>query len=512
MQLKDLLEARQLGVRPLYLPDDALHRDLTWTFTTDLPDPARYMTRGQLVLTGLVWHKSAAESETFVAAVANSGAVALIVGEGFLGHVPSDVVEACTRHNLPLLVVPPDVSFASITAFISNVLARNRLQRLTARLARQRQLLLDAYQGQLLDDLINRTANQLGLPIWVLSAGGRHIVESIRPLDDADLEVVTAAALTAQQTPVTVTDQDGQRLSVFAVSALGEHRTTAWLLVIAGDWAQWDADLLDSAQELAGLTGLYRLQQSRQDDSELAGRLIELISSEDEQPETSGYLRQAGIGPNDEAVVIAARFPAAAGLQDLALSLLVDAIAHVASPVVGRDGTDTAIAIVPAPTALPAISAALRRVAKGLAEVLTVGVSHPCRPEQLGGALRAARNALQLERRDAPPGEESIRFVDGGQVGSAVHLLSAVPDTLRRAYVEQVLGKLLDYDARNHSELLPTLRAFLDCGGSWVRTADLTHLHLNSVRYRIARVESITGRDLVNTADRADFHLALNLM
>ncbi len=62
LQLQDLLDARQLGVRPLYLPDGALQQDVTWVFTTDLPDPSRYLTRGQLVLTGLVWMFSSANS------------------------------------------------------------------------------------------------------------------------------------------------------------------------------------------------------------------------------------------------------------------------------------------------------------------------------------------------------------------------------------------------------------------------------------------------------------------
>lgn len=513
MQLQDLVDASQLGVRPLYLPDDALLRDVTWAFTTDLPDPSRYLTPGQLVLTGLVWRQSASDSEGFVAAVAKSGATALVVGEGFLGHVPADVVDACAEHNLPLFAVPSHVSFASITAFISNTLAQNRLQRLAARLARQRQMLLDAYRGQLLDTLIDRTATELGRPIWVISAGGRHVVDSLRPLEGVDLDVITAAALKAPQPPVTVVDSRGQHLSTFVVSALGEHRVTAWFLVVGGDWTQWDSALLDSVHELAGLAGLYRLQQSRQVDSESGDRLIELICMDDEQPETSGYLRQAGIGPDDEALVIAACFTGMPGLQDLASSLLADAIAQVARPIVGRDGTETVLAIVPAagPTPWPPIADALRRATKGLSEVLSVGLSHPARPDQLGGALRAARSALLLDKPHTSPGDEWLRIVDSGQIGSAIHLLAAVPDQLRRAYVEQVLGQLIDHDARTHSELVTTLRAFLDCGGSWVRTAELTHLHLNSVRYRISRIEAMTGRDLASTADRADFHLALNL-
>jgi DNA-binding PucR family transcriptional regulator len=57
-----------------------------------------------------------------------------------------------------------------------------------------------------------------------------------------------------------------------------------------------------------------------------------------------------------------------------------------------------------------------------------------------------------------------------------------------------------------------TLRAFLDCNGSWSRTAQQLHLHLNTVRYRITRVEELTGRDLSRMDDRADVYLALHLL
>jgi DNA-binding PucR family transcriptional regulator len=35
------------------------------------------------------------------------------------------------------------------------------------------------------------------------------------------------------------------------------------------------------------------------------------------------------------------------------------------------------------------------------------------------------------------------------------------------------------------------------------------HVHVNTVRYRIRRVEDLTGRDLSTMTDRVDFFLAL---
>lgn len=59
--------------------------------------------------------------------------------------------------------------------------------------------------------------------------------------------------------------------------------------------------------------------------------------------------------------------------------------------------------------------------------------------------------------------------------------------------------------------LVPTLRAFLDCDGSWTRCAAGLHLHVNTLRYRIGRIERLTGRDLSRLEDRLDFFLALRM-
>jgi DNA-binding PucR family transcriptional regulator len=142
--------------------------------------------------------------------------------------------------------------------------------------------------------------------------------------------------------------------------------------------------------------------------------------------------------------------------------------------------------------------------------VLNVGISQRAATSELGGALRSARVALTV-----PPDEQSraepVRIRDSQQVTSSVQLLAAVPDHLRRVFVELVLGPVVEHDARHNSQLMSTLAAFLDCGGSWVRTAEVAHLHLNTVRYRIGRIEELTGRDLSRTADRADLYLALKL-
>jgi DNA-binding PucR family transcriptional regulator len=60
------------------------------------------------------------------------------------------------------------------------------------------------------------------------------------------------------------------------------------------------------------------------------------------------------------------------------------------------------------------------------------------------------------------------------------------------------------HDARRVCEL-NALRHLPD----WSVAAAKLGIHVNTLRYRLARIEKHTGRDLDSMADRADFYLAL---
>jgi DNA-binding PucR family transcriptional regulator len=96
-----------------------------------------------------------------------------------------------------------------------------------------------------------------------------------------------------------------------------------------------------------------------------------------------------------------------------------------------------------------------------------------------------------------------------GPADTHERLLDSVPAPVLRSFRERLLGPLAEYDARHHAELLPTLRSFLACDGSWSACAARMYVHVNTVRYRIGRIEALTGRDLSALPDRVDFFLAL---
>ncbi|TWV58782.1 GAF domain-containing protein [Streptomyces misionensis] len=78
-------------------------------------------------------------------------------------------------------------------------------------------------------------------------------------------------------------------------------------------------------------------------------------------------------------------------------------------------------------------------------------------------------------------------------------------------FVTAVLGPLLEYDAQRGTQLVRTLRAYFDRGGSLTRAKEELHVHVNTVVQRLDRVQALLGSDW-NTPERAlELQLALRL-
>ena len=54
-----------------------------------------------------------------------------------------------------------------------------------------------------------------------------------------------------------------------------------------------------------------------------------------------------------------------------------------------------------------------------------------------------------------------------------------------------------------------SLEAFIECNGQWEAAARRLYCHRHTLRYRIRKIEELTGRDLGSARDRIEFWLAL---
>jgi PucR family transcriptional regulator, purine catabolism regulatory protein len=139
------------------------------------------------------------------------------------------------------------------------------------------------------------------------------------------------------------------------------------------------------------------------------------------------------------------------------------------------------------------------------------------------GEVRAAASrpapthTLRLSFHEARCALEAARIADGSapevasykDLGAFQLLLSLQDDDALASYCQSVLGPIEADEGAYGDELLRSLDVFIEHNGHWERAAQALYCHRHTLRYRIRRVEQLTGRDFSHARDRIEFWLAL---
>lgn len=131
-----------------------------------------------------------------------------------------------------------------------------------------------------------------------------------------------------------------------------------------------------------------------------------------------------------------------------------------------------------------------------------VGLSAPFeRITGADGALRAARTACLAA---TPASTEVVRFDEH----PLAVLMATAPDQARSLAVT-ILGGVLDLPTDDRRLMMQTARVWLEAAGSSSAAARELHVHRNTVRYRLRRLEELSGRDLAHPVQAAELYVAL---
>jgi hypothetical protein len=117
---------------------------------------------------------------------------------------------------------------------------------------------------------------------------------------------------------------------------------------------------------------------------------------------------------------------------------------------------------------------------------------------------RCALEAMRLQNGNSP--EVVASYAD---LGAFQLLLSLQDDDALLTYCRGVLGPVEAGEGEYGDELLRSLDVFIEHNGHWEKAANALYCHRHTLRYRIRRVEQLTGRDFSTARDRIEFWLAL---
>jgi hypothetical protein len=144
------------------------------------------------------------------------------------------------------------------------------------------------------------------------------------------------------------------------------------------------------------------------------------------------------------------------------------------------------------------------QVVEQLAGIATGPVGVSAAGRGLDGASEARRQARLACAAASPGTSEVLRFEE-----HPLRVLVASSPDQAKIVAEAVLAPVIELADGDRGVLLDTARAWLAAGGSTSRAARELHVHRNTVRYRVKRLEELTGRDLARPIDAAELHVAL---
>ena len=156
------------------------------------------------------------------------------------------------------------------------------------------------------------------------------------------------------------------------------------------------------------------------------------------------------------------------------------------------------------------LAAELRDVLEGVAGSgsVTVALGGTCHgPDAYAPAFAAAQTLdvmIKLGRRGT--------VIGARELGPYGLLLRASSRDELEGFARGTLAPLVEHDRRHGAELTRTLRVFLEEDRVQRRTAARMFIHVNTVVYRINRIEQLIGRSLADPSAVFDLTLALRIL
>ncbi|HEY5114425.1 MAG TPA: helix-turn-helix domain-containing protein, partial [Nakamurella sp.] len=102
-----------------------------------------------------------------------------------------------------------------------------------------------------------------------------------------------------------------------------------------------------------------------------------------------------------------------------------------------------------------------------------------------------------------------VPLVDGESIAGQVLIAAPAVRSAFLGLAEQRLRPLAQYDLTNDSDLIGTLRAFLEHNGHWEAASTALGIHRHTLHNRVDRIEAMLGVDLESAHVRAELLLCL---
>ena len=529
--VQDILEIPELNLR-LLAGSKSTSNPVRWVHITEVPDPTKWLKGGELLLTtGYGFVGSEDQQVAQLKRLIDHNISGLGFGTGFsFDKVPPVLVKVAEEYGFPLFEVPYHIPFIAITEAVASKIVNEQYSLLQRSLAVHEKLTKIVLEEKGLDAILSTLSALVGCSAVLFDFHGVVLCEAAyrRHLGAeliADLWRMISERRADRQNFALSMEGVGSGVQVYPVVA--SHRIGAFLAVVkdSGDFSEYDRIILHNVVTVTALE-LVKKKAVAETEKRLAGDFFdELIASDLYEEEIARRLAFFGLEPQSPHLIVLVDIDgveadaegerADAAAQDVKerLHWAVDEFMARRDVLFISASRSDSVVILVQPGKLDAkeVIALAGEMQGVITEMLpeisvSVGIGRPHRQLiDLRQSYYEASYAIKIRKLKGEPAVIAS-FDDLGSYG----LLLGLQDTLSlEVFYDSVLGKLQDYDEQNSSDLVKSLACFLEANGHWGDAAEKLYVHRHTLRYRMKRVEEITGRDLNQSQDRMEFWLAL---
>ena len=517
LTIRELLSYKELNLS-LAAGATGLERPIRWVHTSELHDPTPWLSGGELLLTtGMSLRGSPAAQRAYIRRLVAAGLAGLGFGLGFgFDEIPEPIRRAADREGFPILEVPYPVPFIAIAEAVSKRISEERMREAQMSIEIHDRLASLAAEGAGLADVLDEITELAGGWALLFDLRGHVLAASSDPVNRPDPATVW------DKLPKGLTERSGPSTA----SEMGPHGATVAMAVAAGKRHEGvlvfgKGTRLESRDRFVvrhAVTVLGLLLASRRAVVEAERRVAGDILSEAFAGRLSGAdlvrrLELVGFPPGAPVAAIvleADSFTDAQALDELAWALdgALGSRARAVRTAVSA-GRVTALVSHERPESLA--EPALDEVLAAAREVdlppdnVRLGVGEKAGLEEIRHSYLSAVLALR-----AAPAER--RIASPRDLGSYALLLGGQPRPVLENFVRNVLGPLIERDRERSSELVMSVRAFIEAGGRWEPGAETIGVHRHTLRYRVRQAEQLLERDLSSPEDRLEVWLALKAL
>ncbi|MBX6689764.1 PucR family transcriptional regulator ligand-binding domain-containing protein [Pseudomonas sp. USTB-Z] len=480
--IQDIIDNISLRTR-LLTGIEGTQRTLRWAHVCELADPSEWLGEGDLLMTtGIGIPRDGEQQRAYVTRLSDAKVAGMMIGENM--QAPEDISGLRDQASLlgfPVLITHYSVPFSAVTKAILDARQQTEDQRRRAvvRLYESARIGL-RHLG--LNGLLVRLSADVSAELYLFDT--RSLCpwqEGLESLPARWREVLSSRARLTYD--LTRCHDGGSEALVMALPALPE------CAILATGGQLLDYGILHHIASVLAIE-LERVQSEHERMLRLGSELVDdLLNVRLTERAAVERLEQMGCPPGSSYLVLARLDDAAPNNWQLELN-------RQNMKMVSRQAADEVVFLVADPSTCELLQAALG-CCLGVSAVLGAGLRVP-------EALREARLALAHST-------TTRKIVDYANALDEAFWLPSDLEQANRMY-RRVIGSLADYDAQNGSQLIQTLRVFLEQNRSWQKSSQMLNVHKQTLIYRIRRVEEITGRSLDDTEGVVALWVALRAM